>query len=273
MDPTSVADVDAGRSITLKRDPDYWGRDLPVNRGLFNFEELRFDYYRDANAISRPSRLASIDVRTENDPSRWQTAYDFPAVRDGRVIKEEFANGLPKVSADFVFNTRRAVFADIRVREAIALLFDFEWINRNFFFGLYRRSASFFEVSELSARGVPPMRASARCWRRFPMRCAPTSSMAPGRRRSPTDRAATARRLRAALAPVRRRRLRAQRHALRERASGRQLTLRDHGDEQRPGAARARLFRNLARAGIDAHVRMVDAVQYDQRQLSISIST
>src|SRR5262249_40724797 len=95
------------------------------------------------------------DVRTELAPGRWERAYDFPAVRDHRVVKEEFAYGLPKIMTALVFNTRRAVFADVRVREAISMLFDFEWINRSFFFGRYRRTASFFEGSELSARGRP----------------------------------------------------------------------------------------------------------------------
>ena len=96
-----------------------------------------------------------FDVRTENDPARWQTGYDFPALRDGRVVKEAFPTGLPKASFYFVFNTRRPVFADIRVREAIAMLFDFEWVNHNLFFDLYRRTASYFEGSELSAHGRP----------------------------------------------------------------------------------------------------------------------
>ena len=117
--------------------------------------KLRFDYYRDANAYFEAFKAGLYDVRSENDPSRWQTGYDIPAVRDGRIVKESFADGLPKLSSAFVFNTRRPIFADIRVREAIALLFDSEWVNRNFFFGLYRRSASFFDDSELSAYHRP----------------------------------------------------------------------------------------------------------------------
>ena len=128
------------RASRFKRDPNYWGRDLPINRGLWNFDEIRFDFYRDANAYFEAFKTGLYDVRTETDPGRWQTGYDFPAVRDGRVVKEAFPNGLPKASFGFVFNTRRPVFADIRVREAIALLFDFEWINHNFFFDLYQRS-------------------------------------------------------------------------------------------------------------------------------------
>src|SRR5262249_27623050 len=93
------------------------------------------------------------DFHIENDPGRWMTAYDVPAVRDGRIVKESFPSGTPKIISAFVFNTRRPIFADIRVREAIGELFDFEWINHNVFHELYRRAAGFFEGSELSARG------------------------------------------------------------------------------------------------------------------------
>jgi peptide/nickel transport system substrate-binding protein len=151
--PYHVSQVDAGKSITLARNAEYWGRDRAVNRGFWNFDEVRFDYYRDANAYHEAFKKGLFDIRKEDDPGRWTTGYDFPAFRDGRVIRETFTSGLPKPSLNFVFNTRRAVFADARVREALALLFDFEWVNRSIFFGLYRRGASFFEASELSARG------------------------------------------------------------------------------------------------------------------------
>ncbi|HTV36115.1 MAG TPA: extracellular solute-binding protein, partial [Xanthobacteraceae bacterium] len=143
--PYVVADVQVGRSVTFKRDPNYWGRSLPINRGLWNFDEVRFDYYRDANSYFEAFKAGLYDLRNEDDPTRWQTGYDFPAVHDGRVVKESFPDGLPKFASDYVFNTRRSIFADVRVREAIALLFDFQWINRNFFYGLYKRSASYFD--------------------------------------------------------------------------------------------------------------------------------
>jgi peptide/nickel transport system substrate-binding protein len=149
--PYRISKVDAGKSITLTRNPDYWGRDLSVYRGFWNFDEVRFDYYRDQSAYHEAFKKGLFDLRRENDPGRWQTAYDFPALREGRVVKESFTSGLPKPSFAFVFNTRRAVFADARVREAIALLFDFEWVNHSVFHDLYRRSASYFEGSELSA--------------------------------------------------------------------------------------------------------------------------
>jgi peptide/nickel transport system substrate-binding protein len=151
--PYTVTNVDPGRSLTFTRNPDYWGRDLAVNRGFWNFDEIRFDYYRDANSYHEAFKRGLLDVRTENDPGRWLTGYDFPALREGRVVRESLPFGLPKSSSFFVFNTRRSVFADVRVREAISLLFDFEWVNHNLFFDAYRRTGSYFEGSELSARG------------------------------------------------------------------------------------------------------------------------
>src|SRR5262249_49054047 len=148
-------DVEPGKSATFRRNPAYWGRDLSVNRGFWNFDEVRFDYYRDFNSQFEAFKKGLFDVISEHDPGRWETAYDFPALRDGRVVKEEFPNGLPKGMTGLVFNTRHAVFADARVREAISLLFDFEWINANFFFGRYQRTKSYFDGSELSSHGIP----------------------------------------------------------------------------------------------------------------------
>src|SRR6202035_4336607 len=110
--PYVIAQVDAGRSVTLRRNPGYWGRDLAVNKGLWNFDTLQFDYYRDANSQFEAFKKGLFDVRVEVDPGRWETAYDFPAVRDRRVIKEAFPSGLPQGMLGLVFNTRRAIFAD-----------------------------------------------------------------------------------------------------------------------------------------------------------------
>ena len=137
--------------MTLKRNPAYWGRDLAVNRGFWNFDEIRFDFYRESNSQLEAFKRGLYDLRNEHDPGRWQTTYDFPAARDGRVLKEALPTGVPKVSTYFVFNTRRAIFSDIRVREALLLLFDFEWINHSYFFDLYRRTAGYFDGSELSS--------------------------------------------------------------------------------------------------------------------------
>ncbi len=266
--PYVVADVDPGKSVTLKRDPNYWGRDLPINRGLWNFEELRFDYYRDANAYFEAFKTGLYDVRSESDPSRWQTGYDVPAVRDGRIVKEAFANGLPKLGSAFVFNTRRPIFSDSRVRRAISLLFDAEWVNHNFFFDLYRRSASFFDGSELSAYHRPADARERALLAPFPD--AVRADVLDGTWSPPvTDGSGRDRRsLGEALALLGAAGYELKGTTLRERSSGRPFSFEimvTNRDDERLALA---FSSNLARAGIDAKVRLVDAVQYDQRRLS-----
>jgi peptide/nickel transport system substrate-binding protein len=125
------------RAFTLKRNPDYWARDLAINRGFWNFDEIRLFFYREANSYMEAFKRGLYDVRTEQDPTRWQTAYAFPAVREGLVAKEAFPTGVPKPSSYFIFNSRREIFQNARVREALSYLFDFEWVNRNYFYDLY----------------------------------------------------------------------------------------------------------------------------------------
>lgn len=153
--PYIIDKVDPGKSITYKRDPNYWGRDLPVNRGLYNFDELRYDYYRDAGAMFEAFKSGLVRLRNEDDPTRWTGGYTFPAVKDGRVVKEALPIETPAGMAALVFNTRRPLFADPRVRQALIRLFDFEWINRNLYFGQYARTESYFARSELSSHGRP----------------------------------------------------------------------------------------------------------------------
>src|ERR1700686_3724921 len=151
--PYRVSAVKPAASVTLTRNPDYWGRDLPVNKGLWNFDEIRLDFYREANGQFEAFARSLYDFRVETEPLRWHDGYNFPAARSGEMIRDTIKTGMPHPSEFLVFNTRRPVFSDIRVRQALTLLFDFEWINRNYFFGLYGRSASYFAGSELSAYG------------------------------------------------------------------------------------------------------------------------
>ena len=266
--PYIVDKVDVGKSVSLKRDPNYWGQKLPINRGLWNFDEVRFDFYRDGNAYFEAFKAGLYDVRSETDPTRWQTGYDFPAARDGRVIKEAIPNGLPKFASDYVFNTRRPIFADIRVRQAIALLFDFQWVNRNFFFNLYKRSASFFDDSELSAYHRPADDARTRFARalsgRGAARCARRHLVAAGHRRlrsRPRYAAPALELFKAAGYELKG-------TTLRDRATGRPFAFEimvTSRDDERLALAFAN---QLARAGIIVQVRLVDAVQYDQRLAS-----
>jgi len=266
--PYVVSNIDPSKSVTFARDPNYWGRALPINRGMWNFAELRFDYYRDANAYFEAFKTGLYEVRAERDPSRWQTGYDFPAVRDGRILKESFPSGLPKIASDFVFNTRRPIFSDIRVREALLLLFDAEWVNRNFFFDLYRRSASFFDDSELSAYHRPADEHERALLK--PYADAVRADVLDGTWSPPVtdgsgrDRAS----LRQALAMLDAAGYSLKGTTLRERASGKPFRFEimvTSRDEERLALT---FSSNLARAGIEAQVRLVDAVQYDQRRIS-----
>ena len=153
--PYTVAKIDPGKSISLKRDPDYWGRDLPVNRGLYNFGEIRYDYYRDGGAMFEGFKSGLVRLRKEDDPTRWAEGYNFPALRDGRVVKSELPIETPAGMAGLVFNTRRPIFADQRVRQALIKLFDFEWVNRTLYHGQYARTQSYFARSELSSHAHP----------------------------------------------------------------------------------------------------------------------
>ena len=153
--PYLVGAVDPGASVTLTRNPDYWGADLAVNRGFYNFDEIRYDYYRDENSLFEAFKKGLVDVMPDSDPTRWSTGYDFPAANDGRIVREEFETGTPKGMTGLVFNTRREIFSDLRVREALAGLFDFKWVNQTYFFNTYARTGSYFQASELSALGRP----------------------------------------------------------------------------------------------------------------------
>lgn len=153
--PYRVAEVRAGRSIRYARVEDWWGKDLPVNRGQYNFDSLVIDYYRDNTVALEALKAGQFDFWIETSAKNWATAYDTPAVREGRLIREEIANHNPTGMQGFLFNLRRPLFQDVRVREALGLLFDFEWTNRQLFHSAYVRTHSYFENSELAARGLP----------------------------------------------------------------------------------------------------------------------
>jgi microcin C transport system substrate-binding protein len=153
--PYRVAEFEAGRFVVLERVADYWGRNLPVNRGQNNFDKIRFDYFRDDTVQRQALKAGVIDFRQENQAKAWALDYDIPAVRDGRLIREEIRHGRPTGMQAFAFNLRRPLFQEQKVREALSYAFDFEWTNRILFFGAYKRSESFFSNSELAARGLP----------------------------------------------------------------------------------------------------------------------
>ncbi|SEI70647.1 microcin C transport system substrate-binding protein [Azotobacter beijerinckii] len=153
--PYRVADVQPGRSIRYERVKDWWGKDLPVSRGFYNFDAMQVDYYRDNTVALEALKAGQFDYWLETSAKNWATAYDTPAVKNGQLIKEEIANNNPAGMQGFIFNIRRPLFQDRRVREALGLLFDFEWTNRQLFNGAYTRTRSYFDNSELASRGLP----------------------------------------------------------------------------------------------------------------------
>ncbi|HEX5319918.1 MAG TPA: extracellular solute-binding protein [Stellaceae bacterium] len=153
--PYKVESLDPGRSITYRRVADYWAKDLPAVRGRYNVGTIRYDYYRDGTVAREAFKAGQYDLRQENSSKAWATAYDVPAVRDGRIKKIVIPNSFPSPAQGFCYNLRRPIFQDPRVREALAYAFDFEWSNKNLFYGLYHRTRSYFDNSELAATGVP----------------------------------------------------------------------------------------------------------------------
>jgi len=265
--PYRVSAVKPGASVTLTRNPDYWGRDLPVNRGLWNFDELRLDFYREANGYFEAFKRGLYDFRVETEPLRWHDGYDFPAARNGEVIRETIKTGMPQPSEFLVFNTRRPVFSDVRVRRALMLLFDFEWINQNYFFGLYGRSASYFAGSELSAYGRAADDRERELLKPFASHIPPDvldgSYRLPVSDGSGRDRAA----LRSALTLLSQAGYDLDGTVLRQRSTKAPLSfeiLVTTRDQERIALA---YVRDLKRAGIEATVRAVDPVQFDQRRL------
>ena len=153
--PYQIKDITPGRRIVYQRRPDYWAKDLNVNKGSYNFDEIHFDVYRDTTVAVEAFKAGLIDIRLENEAKKWQALKESDVVQDGRVQTRVFAHQLPAGMQGFVFNLRRPIFKDILVREAIGYAFDFKWTNKQLFYGAYHRTSSFFENSEFKSAGLP----------------------------------------------------------------------------------------------------------------------
>lgn len=153
--PYKLSAVDAGRKLTYTRDANYWGNNLPLNRGQWNFDTITYDYYRDDDIALEAFKAGAYDLRREMDPVKWISGYNVPAVTSGNILKLEAPNQRPEPIRGFIFNTRRALFADVRVREALTQALDFEWMNKALFGGIYHRASSIYPNSELAFRGLP----------------------------------------------------------------------------------------------------------------------
>jgi len=262
--PYKVAQVKPGEKLVLTRDDAYWGRDLPSMRGLANFDRVEFLYSRDDNGLFEAFKAGLIDVRQESDPHRWTRAYEFPARQRGDVLVEALPLGGPKGFEGLVFNTRRDIFADPRLREALAMMFDFEWINANLFDGLFTRTRSFFDQSELSAAGRPASDAEKALLAPYPRavrddilagRWAPPVADGSGRDR------AIARR---ALALAAHAGWRVSEGALRK--DGRPLSFEIMTQTREQERIALTFAGQLRRIGVEARVRPVDEVQFQRRR-------
>ncbi|MFC0338683.1 microcin C transport system substrate-binding protein [Kushneria avicenniae] len=255
--PYRIASVQPGQRIVYQRD-DYWGKNLPVNRGRYNIDRLIFDYYRDPSVAFTAFRAGRVDLRVENIARNWVTGYDFPAARQGLVKRVEVEDHNPAPMQGFVMNLRRDIFKDRRVRQALGLAFDFDWLNRNLFYGLYARTRGFFDHSSMEARGLPSAaeRALLAPWRdRLPEEVFKASLpiKAPEALRP---------RLKEALSLLRDAGYEVRDNRMVNRETGRplrfELLLSDSSLERMA----LPMVRNLARLGIEVNLRTVDPSQY-----------
>jgi microcin C transport system substrate-binding protein len=153
--PYMIEDIDVNRSVTFKRNPDYWGKDLPINQGRHNFDRIRLEYFADSTSAFEAFKAGEVTYRTESDPKQWASAYDFPAMENGYVVREELPDGFPPDMSGIVFNLGSDVLKDKRVRQAVALGFNFEWTNESIFSGLFAQQKSYSDGTPLEAKGLP----------------------------------------------------------------------------------------------------------------------
>ncbi|MBM3511576.1 MAG: ABC transporter substrate-binding protein [Alphaproteobacteria bacterium] len=262
--PYRVIELEAGRSITFERVATYWAKDLPIARGHNNFERIRYDYFLDQTVALEAFKAHVYDFRAESSAKDWATSYDFPALKQGLVVKEEIRHEVPTGMQAFVFNLRRPLFKDRRVREAIAHTFDFEWANANLFYGQYVRTASYFSNSELASSGLPaaeelavlnPLRGTVPD-EVFTKAFAPPATDGSGQNRAGL-RAATQLLAAAGFA--------VKEQKLIDPKTGGQVEIEFLLQDQRFERIVAPVIRNMERLGIKARIRIVDTAQYQKR--------
>ncbi|MGB3810938.1 MAG: extracellular solute-binding protein [Parvibaculum sp.] len=261
--PYKIGSFKAGDNITYQRVPDYWARDLNVNIGNWNFDRIRLEFYRDRTAGFEAFSAGQYLFREEFTSKVWATQYNFPAVKDGRVTRVTLPDHTPSGAQGWFINARREKFSDPRVREALNLAFDFEWTNKNLFYGLYKRTSSFFENSPMRAEGLPsaeelallePFRASLSPAAFGPAVVAPASD-GTGQDRKQLRRAAEL--LDEAGWKVS--------GGVRRNAKGEALTIEFLGDDPVFQRVEGPYAKNLKLIGIDARSRLVDSAQFQDR--------
>ena len=265
--PYRVGKVDAGRSIAFERVADYWGAALPVMTGRYNFDTIFIDYYRDRTVLVEALKAGEYDFHEEFTSKVWATQYDIPAVEEGWLIKDVLPDNTPSGVQAFFINTRLPKFHDRRVREALSYVFDFEWLNKNQFFGIYDRMASYFENSDLAARGLPsqaelailePHRGAV------PEEVFTTEFVPPSTDGSGNNR----RNLRSARALLKEAGWITRDGALVNEATGEPMTIEFLYFEPTFERIYAVFARRLERLGVGVTLRLVDSVSYEERMKS-----
>lgn len=263
--PYTIDKIAPGTKITFAKNPEYWGKNLPVKKGLDNFSTISIDYFKDETSQFEAFKKGLFDVMPEGDPAKWEKNYDFPAVTSGQVKKASFVAGTPANMFGFVFNTRKSIFIDPRVRTALALLYDFNWANKNLFAGKYARTASFWQNSELSALAKPASERERALLAPFAAAVLPEILAGTWK---PLETDGTGRDRRAFMQAVNT--LKSAGYAIVDQkmvnAKGQQLAfeiLCANGDEEKL----ALIFqRALTKIGIDVQIRTVEDAQYQQRR-------
>lgn len=264
--PYKVGRVSPGQTIEYERVPDYWGRDLPVNRGFYNFDRIRIEFYQDRQAAFEAFKKGDIAYRQEFTARIWATGYDFPAFTAGKVVKREFPSEKRPMMQATALNQRRERFRDPRVRRGIALCFDFEWTNRNLFYGAYERSQSTFEKSAYRSEGLPTP-AELALLEPFRGRI-PDEAFGEAVLQPPSDGSGRDRKLLGQASKLLADAGWARKDGSLRNSKGESLTLEILVDDDAFVRVFSPWIENMRAIGIDASARMVDSTQYQARQTS-----
>lgn len=262
--PYRITGVQAGRSLIWERVADYWAQDLPVNKGTNNFDKVQADYYRDTTVLREAFKSGLIDIREEHTAADWANAYDFPAFQKGLVKREQVEHRVPQGMQSFVFNTRRPIFQDVRVRKALGYAMDFNWYNKTYFYDSYTRTKSYFENSDFAARGLPGPDELA-VLERYRDRVAPTVFTTAYEPPTYPDETAFRNGLREAFKLLGEAGWVFKDGKLTDKATGKPFVFEYLLDEPRLERVVLPFLKNLERLGIQGTLRNVDAAQYDAR--------
>ncbi len=264
--PYTFKTIQPGRLVVYEKNPDYWAKDLAVKAGFDNFDEIRIEYFRDETSLQEAFKKGLVNALQFRDPARWAKGFDFPAAKDGDVVQMSIPRGVPAPMQGIAFNTRRAQFADVGVRKALRMLFDFNWVNRNLYYDLFTRTAGYWDNSELSSIGRPASARERELLAPYPD-AVDVDVMEGSWRPADADGSGRDRKvLRAALSE-----LNNAGYALKERklvneTTGEQLAfeiLAKNEDEEKLALA---YIRTVELLGIAASVRSVDASQFEERR-------